>query len=140
MKAEKKKTHLNKKKLNKVKKREKIIACGIIHIKSTFNNTIVTFSDLEGRVISGGQSSAGKIGYKGTKKSTPYAAQLAISKILEIAKACQTKEVHIKIKGIGPGRNSVLRILENSPLDLLSVSDVTPLPHNGCRPPKRPRV
>ncbi len=135
-KINKQKTSDKKTKLQK-KIKEKILT-GIVHIRSTFNNTIITLSRLNGEVL--GQSSAGIIGYKGTKKSTPYAAQMAIADVLEIAKNYKMENLEVRIKGIGSGRNSVLRALEAADIKLISIADVTPLPHNGCRAPKKPRV
>ena len=114
------------------------VPSALLHVKATFNNTIVTLTKVNGDVI--GQSSAGTIGYKGTKKSTPYAAQLATEAVLKKAVDYHVQELAIKLTGIGAGRNSVLRVIENSGLKVLSIADVTPLPHNGCRPPKKPRV
>ncbi len=124
-------------KKTKLKKRIKVESA-IMHIKVSFNNTIVSLTSLNGDVFV--QSSSGKIGYKGTKKSTPYAAQLATEAVLKSAKDYGVREIMIKVNGIGAGRNSVLRAVENSDLRVLSIADVTPLPHNGCRPPKKPRV
>lgn len=110
---------------------------GIAHIHSSFNNTIVSVTDPAGKVIA--WASAGTIGYTGAKKSTPFAAQLAAE---SVAKACidrGLKQVDVLVKGPGSGRESALRALQASGLQVLSIADVTPVPHNGCRPPKRPR-
>ncbi len=112
-------------------------ARGIAHIHASFNNTIVSITDPNGMVIA--WASAGTIGYSGSKKSTPFAAQLAAE---HVAKACVErglKQVDVNVKGPGSGRESALRALQASGLQILSISDVTPVPHNGCRPPKRPR-
>ncbi len=119
------------------KKIKEVVNHAIIHIHSTFNNTIVTLTRTNGETIA--QESAGTIGYKGTKKSTPYAAQVAASKVLEIARKYGVKELDVKINGIGSGRSSILRTLEGSEFQILSIADVTAIAHNGCRPPKRPR-
>ncbi len=112
-------------------------AKGIAHIHASFNNTIISISDPNGKVIA--WASAGTIGYSGAKKSTPFAAQLAAE---HVAKACVErglKQVDVNVKGPGNGREYALRALQASGLQVLSISDVTPVPHNGCRPPKRPR-
>ena len=110
---------------------------GIAHIHSTFNNTIVTISDEAGNVIA--WSSAGNLGYKGTKKSTPFAAQLASEAAGKVAFDQGLRQIDVKVKGPGPGRESAVRALGNVGLQITSIEDVTPIPHNGCRPPKRPR-
>ena len=128
-----------KNKKTKVVKKIKIkVPSAILHVKATFNNTIVTLTKSNGDVIA--QSSSGTIGYKGTKKATPYAAQLAAESVLKTASDYQVQELVVKVTGIGGGRNSVLRVVENSQIKILSIADVTPLPHNGCRPPKKPRA
>lgn len=132
------KEQIKKKKTKVVKKIKTKVLSAVLHVKATFNNTIVSLTKPNGDVI--GQSSSGTIGYKGTKKSTPYAAQLATEAVLKTAKDYQVQELVLKITGIGAGRNSVLRVVENSGIKILSIADVTPLPHNGCRPPKKPRV
>lgn len=129
----------NKKNKSKITKKPKIkVPVAVLHIKATFNNTILSLTKPNGDVFV--QASAGTIGYKGTKKSTPYAAQLATENVLKKAQECQVQELTVKVTGIGAGRNSVLRAIENSGLKITSIADVTPLPHNGCRPPKKPRV
>lgn len=110
---------------------------GVAHIHSSFNNTIISITDPEGKVIA--WASAGTIGYTGSKKSTPFAAQLAGQ---SVAKACVErglKSVDVIVKGPGTGRESALRALQTTGLQVLSIADATPVPHNGCRPPKRPR-
>ena len=121
------------------KKREKKnILEGIAHIQSTFNNTIVTITDLNGNVIA--WSSAGVQGFKGSKKSTPFAAQMAAEDAVKKAKEHGLKRVQVYVKGPGAGRESALRSLQIAGLTISLIRDVTPIPHNGCRPPKRRRV
>lgn len=110
---------------------------GVAHIHSTFNNTIITITDEAGNVIA--WSSAGVLGYKGAKKSTPFAAQLAAEKCAKVAVDQGLKEVDVDVKGPGQGRESALRSLEAAGLKIQTITDTTPIPHNGCRPPKRPR-
>ena len=117
------------------KKEKKNITQGIAHIHSTYQNTIVSFSDLKGNVFA--WSSSGTIGYKGTKKKTPYAAGLAAAAELEKAKEYGLKEVTILVKGIGPGKSTARKQIETSGLVIKEVKDVTPQPHNGTRPPKK---
>jgi len=125
-------------KKSKGKKKEKVEANGVAHIKATFNNTIVTLSDQYGNVIS--WASAGKIGFKGSRKSTPYAAQLSAATAAKEAKELGLQRVEVLIKGPGSGRESAVRSLQASGLEITAIKDVTPIPHNGCRPPKRRRV
>ncbi len=110
---------------------------GIAHIHSTFNNTIVTITDQSGNVIA--WSSAGALGYKGSKKSTPFAAQLASEAAGKSAFEQGIRQLDVNVKGPGPGRESAVRALATAGLQVLSISDTTPVPHNGCRPPKRTR-
>ncbi len=110
---------------------------GVAHIHSSFNNTIVTITDQQGNVIA--WSSAGALGYKGAKKSTPFAAQLASEAAGKSAYDQGLRQVDVDVKGPGPGRESAVRALANVGLQVLSITDTTPIPHNGCRPPKRPR-
>lgn len=117
------------------KKVKKTITQGMAHIHSTYQNTIVSFSDLKGNVFA--WSSSGAIGYKGTKKKTPYAAGLAAAAALEKAKEFGLKEVLIYVKGIGPGKSTARKQIETSGLIIKEVKDVTPIPHNGTRPPKK---
>lgn len=121
----------------KKRRLRKNIAKGVAHIHSTFNNTIITISDEAGNVIA--WSSAGAIGYKGSKKSTPFAAQLASEATAKAAIENGVKTVDAEVKGPGPGREAALRALQAAGLTITSIVDVTPIPHNGCRPPKRPR-
>jgi len=121
------------------KKREKRnISTGVVHIQSTFNNTIVTITDPSGNVIS--WSSAGIQGFKGSRKSTPFAAQLTAEDAVKKAMEHGMKNVEVFVKGPGAGRESALRSLQTAGLNVLMIKDVTPVPHNGCRPPKRRRV
>ncbi len=111
---------------------------GIVHIKSTFNNTIITVSDPEGRVIA--TTSAGAVGYKGSKKSTPFAARVAATTLGEKLKNMGIKEIDIFVKGPGAGREAAIRSLQSFGFYVNVIKDVTPIPHNGCRPKKRRRV
>ena len=115
----------------------KNIARGVAHIHSTFNNTIVTISDEHGNVIA--WSSAGALGFKGSRKSTPFAAQMAAEAAAKGAIDNGMKSVEVSIKGPGPGREAAVRSLQTAGLEISVINDVTPVPHNGCRPPKRPR-
>ncbi len=119
-------------------KGSKNVHSGIAHVLSTFNNTIVTITDLTGKVI--GWSSAGKVGFKGSRKSTAYAAQLVAQDASRQAMGHGLKEVEVRVKGPGAGRESAVRALQAIGLDLTVIRDVTPVPHNGCRPPKPRRV
>ncbi|MEO0324622.1 MAG: 30S ribosomal protein S11 [Myxococcota bacterium] len=120
------------------KKAKKSISTGIAHIQSTFNNTIVTVTDLNGNVVS--WSTAGARGFKGSRKSTPFAAQLAAEDAARKAQDHGMKTVAIFVKGPGSGRESALRAFQNVGMRVTLIRDVTPVPHNGCRPPKRRRV
>jgi len=119
------------------KRVRKNIARGVAHIHSTFNNTIVTITDETGNVIA--WSSAGALGYKGSRKSTPFAAQVASEAAAKAAMEHGMKLVEVNVKGPGPGREAAVRALQTTGLDISAINDVTPVPHNGCRPPKRPR-
>ena len=129
--AQKKKTVVRKRKVRKN------IAKGVAHIHSTINNTIVTICDEAGNAIA--WSSAGAIGYKGSRKSTPFAAQQTAEAAAKAAVDHGMKTVDVNVKGPGPGRDSAVRSLQTAGLTITSINDVTPIPHNGCRPPKRPR-
>jgi small subunit ribosomal protein S11 len=120
------------------KKEKKNIANGVVHIQSTFNNTIVTISDVGGNVIS--WSSAGVMGFKGSRKSTPFAAQMTAEDAVKKARDHGMRNVEVYVKGPGAGRESALRALQTAGFTVTLIKDVTPVPHNGCRPPKRRRV
>ncbi|HEJ83965.1 MAG: 30S ribosomal protein S11 [Deltaproteobacteria bacterium] len=126
------------KKRTKSKKEKKNVPSGIVHIQSTFNNTIVTITDLEGNVIA--QSSAGRGGIKGSRKSTPFAAQIAGRDALRQAMDHGMRVAEVRVKGPGVGREAALRSLQVEGFTVTVIRDVTPIPHNGCRPPKRRRV
>ena len=111
---------------------------GIVHIKATFNNTLVTISDADGAVLC--QDSGGSVGFKGSRKSTPFAAQRAAEKCARTAMRSGLREVEIRVKGPGSGRESAISAIQQAGLRISSIEDVTPIPHNGCRPPKRRRV
>ena len=120
------------------KKVSKNIINGVAHIRSTFNNTIVTLSDTEGNVLS--WASAGGLGFRGSRKSTPFAAQMAAEEATKAAMEHGLKQVEVYVKGPGAGREAAIRALQAAGLEVNSIKDVTPIPHNGCRPPKRRRV
>ncbi len=122
----------------KKKKIRKVAALGVAHIKATFNNTIVSITDASGAVV--GWSSAGAVGFKGTKKGTPFAASLAAEAAARKAMEAGVREVNVLVKGPGSGRETAIRSLQGAGLEVNSIKDVTPIPHNGCRPPKRRRV
>lgn len=127
------------KKSRKTKKKiKRNIVSGIVHIKSTFNNTIVSITDKEGNVIA--WSSAGNMGYKGSKKSTSFAAQITAETAAKRAMDQGMKEVDVYVKGPGPGRETAIRSLQTVGLKVNMIKDVTPIPHNGCRPPKQRRI
>ena len=123
---------------SKVKKKKKNISLGVVHIKATFNNTIVAFSDAQGNVVA--SSSSGANGFKGAKKATPYAAQITVDKAAEIAKDHGLKTVSISIKGPGSQRESALRAVCGKGFVVTTITDVSPVPHNGVRAPKRRRT
>lgn len=120
------------------KKSRKVESNGTVHINATFNNTIITLTDVTGRTISWG--SAGRVGFKGSKKSTPFAAQQAASLAAKEAMDMGLRRVEVWVKGPGSGREAAIRSLSASGLEISIIKDVTPIPHNGCRPPKRRRV
>ena len=120
------------------RKEKKNIVAGDVVVNSTFNNTLITFTDKQGNVVS--WSSAGMMGFKGSRKSTPYAAQMAAEDAAKKAQEHGMKEVDVRVKGPGSGRESALRALQNIGFTIKQINDVTPIPHNGCRPPKRRRV
>jgi len=120
------------------KKTKKAEALGMAHIQATFNNTIITITDLKGNVLA--CSSAGRIGFKGSRKSTPFAAQLAGNSAAREAMGLGVRRVQVKVKGPGSGREAAIRSLQAAGLEITAIRDVTPIPHNGCRAPKRRRV
>lgn len=123
----------------RVKRRaKKHVESGVVHIRSTFNNTIITISDPQGNVIT--WASAGTMGFKGSRKSTPYAAQMAAEQAAKTAMEHGMKSVEVMVKGPGAGREAAIRSLQAAGLEVSLIKDVTPIPHNGCRPPKRRRV
>lgn len=125
-------------KRTRIKKKERVEANGVAHIRATFNNTLVSLTDQYGNVIS--WASAGKIGFKGSRKSTPFAAQLSAEAAAKEAIERGLQRVEVLIKGPGSGRESAVRSLQAAGLEITAIKDVTPIPHNGCRPPKRRRV
>jgi small subunit ribosomal protein S11 len=127
-----------KKKAKPKKKMGRVDSNGIAHVKATFNNTIVTITDLQGHAVS--WASAGKVGFKGSKKSTPFAAQLAANSTAKEAMGLGVRKVEVWVKGPGGGREAAIRSLSAAGLEITAIKDVTPIPHNGCRPPKRRRV
>ena len=120
------------------KKKERVEAIGVAHVKSSFNNTIITITDNYGNTIS--WASAGKMGLRGSRKNTPFAAQLAADNAAKAAMSLGLRRVTVEVRGPGGGRDGAVRSLAASGLQIVSIKDVTPLPHNGCRPPKRRRV
>lgn len=121
------------------KKRERKVGInGIAHVQSTFNNTIVTISDMDGHTVS--WASSGKVGFKGSRKSTPFAAQIAAESATKEAISLGLKKVEVWVTGPGAGREAAIRSLQAAGLEISAIKDVTPIPHNGCRPPKRRRV
>lgn len=126
------------KKVVKRRRERKNVEKGVAHIRSTFNNTIVTITDTKGNAIS--WASAGELGFKGSRKSTPYAAQMAAEHAAKLAADHGMKSIEVYVKGPGSGRESAIRALSTQGLEITMIKDVTPIPHNGCRPPKRRRV
>jgi small subunit ribosomal protein S11 len=122
----------------KGKKEKRHVVHGIAHVHASFNNTIVTITDLEGNVVS--WSSAGTLGFKGSRKGTPYSAQQAATTAAAAAREHGLRSIDIRVKGPGSGRESAIRALQAAGIEIKSIKDVTPIPHNGCRPPKRRRV
>ncbi len=120
------------------RKERKNVGDGVAHIKSSFNNTIITFTDVQGNVVS--WASAGNAGFKGSRKSTPFAAQQAAEQASERALEHGVRRVHVHVKGPGSGRETAIRSIQNSGIEIKGIRDMTPVPHNGCRPPKRRRV
>ena len=126
------------KKVIRKRREKKNVEKGAVHIRSTYNNTIVTITDVNGNAVS--WASAGEMGFRGSKKSTPFAAQTASETAGKLAADQGMKTVEVYVKGPGPGRESAIRALETAGLQVTLIKDVTPIPHNGCRPPKRRRV
>ena len=124
--------------VGKKKKTKKNVIEGVAHINATFNNTIITITDRSGNTLA--WATAGGSGFRGSRKSTPFAAQIAAEKAGTKAQEYGLKDISVKVKGPGPGRESALRALNAIGLNVVSIEDVTPLPHNGCRPPKQRRV
>jgi small subunit ribosomal protein S11 len=122
----------------KTKKRVHVDAVGVAHIKATFNNVIVTLTDIYGNTIS--WSSAGKNGFKGSRKNTPFAAQVSAEAAAKEAVDLGLRKVDVYVKGPGAGREAAIRALNTAGLEVISIKDITPIPHNGCRPPKKRRV
>ena len=122
----------------KAKKKIQVESNGVAHVKATFNNVIVTLTDMYGNTIS--WASSGKMGFKGSKKNTPFAAQLTAEAAAKEAIDLGLKKVEVLIKGVGSGRDAAVRSLNTTGLEITSIKDITPLPHNGCRPPKKRRV
>ena len=127
-----------KKNVSKKKKVAKQVSHGRAYVQATFNNTIVSVTDQNGDVL--GWASAGMVGFKGPKKATPYAAGQVVKKVLDAIEAVGLKEVNVFVKGIGGGREGAIRAFNSNGIQVLSIKDITPIPHNGCRPPKRRRV
>ncbi|MDZ7266134.1 MAG: 30S ribosomal protein S11 [candidate division KSB1 bacterium] len=125
-------------KKKRTKKKEKVDANGLAHIQATFNNTIVSLTDIYGNLIA--WASAGKVGFKGSRKSTPFAAQVAAENAARAAMDLGLRRVEVLVKGPGSGREAAVRSLQAAGLEISAIRDVTPIPHNGCRPPKRRRV
>jgi small subunit ribosomal protein S11 len=125
-------------KVKRTKKREKVEAMGVAHIRATFNNTIIALTDNYGNLIS--WASAGRVGFKGSRKSTPFAAQLAAETAVKEALELGLRKVEVLVKGPGSGREAAVRSIQAAGLQITAIKDVTPIPHNGCRPPKRRRV
>jgi small subunit ribosomal protein S11 len=120
------------------RKTKRTLSHGQVHIHATFNNTIITITDTQGNVVI--QASAGSSGFTGSRKSTPYAARLAAQSAIERGEEIGLQEVDLMVKGPGPGREAAIRAVQASEIKVRSISDVTPIPHNGCRPPKKRRV
>jgi len=120
------------------KKVRRSVSRGIVHIRATFNNTLITITDMNGEVIC--WSSAGAVGFKGTRKSTPFAAQRAAERAAQAARKCGMVELEVRVKGPGSGREAAVNALQAAGMRIQSIEDVTPLPHNGCRPAKKRRV
>src|SRR5581483_408886 len=133
----KQQTTAGKKKVFK-KKEKKVVPNGIVHIQASFNNTLVSITDLQGNLVA--QSSAGAMGFRGSRKGTPFAAQQAASKAAGIARDSGMRSCEVRVKGAGSGRESAVRAIQGAGIEIRLIRDVTPIPHNGCRPPKKRRV
>lgn len=120
------------------KKVKRMVSQGVAHITATFNNTMCTITDAQGNTIA--WKTAGGLGYKGSRKSTPFAAQETVTAAVNEAKTMGLKSVHIRVRGVGSGRESAVRAVNTAGLEVRSIEDVTPIPHNGCRPPKKRRI
>jgi small subunit ribosomal protein S11 len=120
------------------KKVKKSVADGVAHVHASFNNTIITISDRQGNTLA--WATSGGSGFRGSRKSTPFAAQVAADRAAQVVKEFGMKNMDVKVKGPGPGRDSAVRALNNAGFRITSIADVTPIPHNGCRPPKKRRV
>lgn len=126
------------KNFKKAKKKVHVEATGVAHVKATFNNVIVTMTDLYGNTVA--WASSGKMGFKGSKKNTPFAAQIAAESAAKLAGDLGMKKVEVLIKGVGSGRDAAVRAINTAGLEITSIKDITPMPHNGCRPPKKRRM
>ncbi|MBK9316045.1 MAG: 30S ribosomal protein S11 [Acidobacteria bacterium] len=120
------------------KKEKKVVPQGIVHIQASFNNTLISITDLEGNLVA--QSSSGAMGFRGSRKGTPFAAQQTANKATGFARDNSMRSVEVRVKGPGSGRESAIRAIQAVGIDVRLIRDVTPIPHNGCRPPKRRRV
>lgn len=120
------------------KKVKRTVSQGIAHIRASFNNTIITITDMQGNSLA--SDSSGRKGFKGSRKSTPFAAQVASEALGKLVKEMGLRDVHVRVRGVGSGRESAIRALHSAGLNIRSISDVTPIPHNGCRPPKKRRI
>ena len=120
------------------KKIKRNVSDGVAHVHASFNNTVITITDRQGNALA--WTTAGSSGFKGSRKSTPFAAQVAASRVGEVAQEFGMKNLEVRVKGPGPGRESAVRALNNAGFKITSITDVTPIPHNGCRPPKKRRV
>lgn len=120
------------------KKEKRIVPAGVVHIQASFNNTLVSITDPDGKLVC--WSSAGSLGFKGSRKGTPFAAQQAALRVANAARDHGMRNVEVRVKGSGSGRESAIRALATAGLEVRNIKDVTPIPHNGCRPPKRRRV
>jgi len=135
--AEKQKKKTVKRKSSK-KREKRNIPTGMVHVLATFNNTLISITDLEGNLLAA--CSSGAVGFKGSRKGTPYAAQQAATKAANTAKEYGMRTIHVRLKGPGAGRESSIRALQSAGLEVKAIRDITPIPHNGCRPPKKRRV